>query len=105
MGLYIFSFDAEPTSVRDNNDFLGNIEIYPNPVSDQLNLLLFGINSQNVEINIFDIQGKIVLEEELKMNGLDVNKEYDLSRFGNGQYTLRILVDGQTESRNFTILH
>jgi hypothetical protein len=60
-----------------------NISIYPNPTKDILNFE--GFNTPSIEVSIFDILGKRVLEKSVS-NGNTI----DVSELANGVYTIKI---------------
>lgn len=102
-GLYLFSFDEETLSIENRNGFSDKFKIYPVPASNKINLSLSDIHTQYVEVSILNIQGKVLLKEKIEMKSVDMGKEFNLYRFDVGQYTFRIEIDGQIESRNFII--
>ncbi len=61
--------------------------VYPNPSSGALNILLQNIN-QDAVLNLIDATGKIVIQKVI--NGKDLNK-FDLSSLQNGIYHYQIL--------------
>lgn len=71
--------DGGTTGIKDytENDY----EIYPNPTS---NILFFNSNVKNSLISIFDLNGKIVLTEQIN------NNQVNISDLHNGIYTIKI---------------
>ena len=67
------------------------IEVYPNPIQDQTELLFKAKYSGSVEISIFDISGKEVLQIEDKL--LKGTHKYLLSGLKRGIYLLNIRGD------------
>lgn len=61
-----------------------NIRIYPNPTSDIINIEGL-ITNENTSINIYDIQGKLILTKELINKGT-----IDLLELSNGVYVIKI---------------
>lgn len=72
---------GDPTSVEENTL---NAEVYPNPVSNHLNVILS--QQANNKIEIFDQFGKLCFAEEFD----GINMMIDLSELKNAIYTLRI---------------
>jgi hypothetical protein len=64
---------------------LNAIEMYPNPTSGELH---FSGNDAVLKIEIFDVNGKIVLTEKL-----EATESLNLSSFENGIYTIRLMSD------------
>ncbi len=66
-------------SVNENNQSI-NISIYPNPAKDKL----FINNAENSDVNIYSLNGKLVLKQKLMKNYID------LSKLNAGMYIIRI---------------
>ncbi|MCH8331266.1 MAG: T9SS type A sorting domain-containing protein, partial [Bacteroidetes bacterium] len=78
------------------------IELYPNPVSHKLYMIINGVVYNNIQIQIFNMLGEKVYDGQ----GLSGNTihELDLSARVDGIYITRILVDGAYITRKFTIV-
>ena len=57
---YNISSIEEP---KNNNNPLGDINIYPNPVADQLNVSFKDMNQKHVTIALIDMNGKILIND------------------------------------------
>ena len=66
-----------------------NINIYPNPVKDILNIELE--NNSKAMYQIFDITGKIIVEDEIRKG--ENQKSIQLSNLSSGIYNLRLTID------------
>jgi len=60
--------------------------IVPNPNNGNFTLIFTGNSSENFNVEITDVQGKILKSETMNNN----SKQYDISHFENGIYFLRI---------------
>ncbi len=79
------------------NHFEGGIELYPNPVSNEIAYVKYQLNSEsNIRMEIYDMQGKLVksIFEGFETAGV-YNKEIDLSGLNSGMYTCKIVADDQ----------
>jgi len=65
-----------------------SIAIYPNPAESQLTLSLTN-NSNSTTISIFDMQGKLLLQESAKP--YQDNKTLDISALPSGIYMLQVM--------------
>jgi hypothetical protein len=78
-----------PLSINNENSF--SFEIYPNPSSDFIYL-----NSSNnlldYHVNVYDIFGKIVVNNLRNINKIDI------AHLPNGQYLLNINSEGKIQS-------
>jgi len=76
------------------------INVFPNPVSDNINIQYSLLNTAQVEINIYDMAGKVtnVLNEETKAAGAYLNNfKIDHSKFRKGIYVVEIRI-GKTKN-------
>jgi hypothetical protein len=64
--------------------------IYPNPVKQELNLVVAAQEAQEVTILIFDMQGKMVLNASMSIQDATQTRTLDVSRLAQGMYTIRI---------------
>jgi photosystem II stability/assembly factor-like uncharacterized protein len=80
------------------------LNLYPNPVSDFLQLSAKNITPSNVLVSIFDASGKLVAEEIVKAGGIRLEKRMDVSKLTSGIYTLQLISGGQRISRVFEVV-
>ncbi|MDF2437668.1 MAG: hypothetical protein K0Q95_2044 [Bacteroidota bacterium] len=75
---------AYPVSLNENI-LVGDLSVYPNPSTGVFNLKA-GKTFTNSNVNVTDLQGKIIISE--KMNG--TNSSVDLSAFTSGMYFIQV---------------
>ena len=77
-----------------NNNFVKNVfefKTYPNPSEGLVNVEWNDKNDENVNAQLYDISGKLVLEETLNVDNVFKNKKtLDLSQLNGGSYILKI---------------
>jgi hypothetical protein len=79
-----------PNSVA-NLDGKYGIGLYPNPVTDKVNLVITSPEIANMHVDILDVTGKIIYEEEFYgMKG--VVKEYNFMNYEPGIYFMEIKI-------------
>lgn len=77
------------------------VNIFPNPFNDFINIIFFSSDTQDVDIDIYDITGKKVISEK----GLKRSAGYNYLSVGNiaelckGLYIIRIMSDGKEYSQ------
>lgn len=74
-----------------------NLEVYPNPVNEALNVTISRLTKDNISLLITDITGRVVVSEVINNNGTTIFKTYDFSRLESGVYTLSIVSEGYTD--------
>lgn len=79
---YVVEFPSTSTGLIENKKDL--FQIYPNPVTDVININTTQQTKYNNTIRVIDLQGKIVLEEE-------INPSIDVSDWRSGNYFVQIL--------------
>jgi hypothetical protein len=70
------------------------LNIYPNPVKDNINIQLAGKKSVNLTITLTDLVGKAVMTKEIRLENLNETESIDVTSLRDGIYMLR-LSDGE----------
>lgn len=93
---------SEPKTVSFYNT--AGIHLYPNPTEDVLNITLKGYMGQDVDIQIFDMQGKHLLTRHIDKLQSDVQTLVIGDKIGIGQYLVLIQSKGKRDVvRQFTV--
>ncbi|MFY0690206.1 MAG: T9SS type A sorting domain-containing protein, partial [Cyclobacteriaceae bacterium] len=74
-----------------------SIEVYPNPVSDLLNIRT---DAGNAEFVLFDLEGRQLLRENRQFHSVET---FDVSRFDKGIYLIRIIANDAFVSKKLII--
>lgn len=86
-----------PISINDTIESNQQINIFPNPASNQL--FITGINNI-AEIKIFSLQGKLMLQHQISDN-----QKIDISNFSNGMYIVYISdYNGKVITRKISVV-
>lgn len=93
---------SEPKTVSFYNT--AGIHLYPNPTEDVLNITLKGYMGQDVDIQIFDMQGKHLLTRHIDKLQSDIQTLVIGDKIGIGQYLVLIQSKGKRDVvRQFTV--
>lgn len=68
---YIVAIEYNPENNISGNQITANIhytELYPNPVSENLNILINLENDSKVNINVFDLSGKLIISTQKNLS-------------------------------------
>ncbi|MEQ8909143.1 MAG: T9SS type A sorting domain-containing protein [Vicingaceae bacterium] len=87
------------------DDELANVEgfsLYPNPSNGQFTMTLNTKTSADYTISIRDVQGKLMFEEQLNVNGGFV-KDYDFESLAKGVYFMNLQSDDESIVRKIVI--
>ncbi|MDD4218249.1 MAG: T9SS type A sorting domain-containing protein [Bacteroidales bacterium] len=84
--IFCENFNPTPVLIANTED---NLNIYPNPTSDFINISIKNWESENVKLELFDIMGKLLLVKKLNINNGMTNEIIDLSHFKAGIYMIR----------------
>ncbi len=76
-----------------------SFSIYPNPVSEKMEILLISETSAHVTITLSDMQGKIVFSRLVENTRPDEKITLDVSVFPSGCYLVKISDDHKIQSR------
>jgi hypothetical protein len=102
----IFSGPTKSIRPGDSDKVLNNVKVYPNPVSDQLNLSYSITKDANVTIKIMDVLGNEIttlLTERLSA-GEQANSFNIASRLSSGFYFVRVSVSGEIITKRISVL-
>lgn len=97
---------VRPPKQGDKDKILNNVKVYPNPVSDQLNLSYYISKDANVTVKIMDILGNEVttlLAERLSA-GDQANSFSIASRLPSGFYFIRVSVGTEIITKRISVL-
>ena len=88
------------TGIQENA--ISGFELFPNPTSDIITLQVQNGGNQ-VEVEIYDVQGKLVFAKAYSYNG-NLNAKIDLSSFNEGVYYVRTISDQQIVTKQVVVL-
>lgn len=102
-------FGNTPTASAGRGDgekILNNVKVYPNPVSDQLNLSYYINKDSNVTIKIMDVLGNEIttLFTERLSAGDQANSFNIASRLASGFYFIRVSVGSEVITKRISVL-
>jgi len=78
-----------------------NIDIYPNPATDYINIQLENSNVNSFILNIYDILGNLILNESV--NNFQNVYILNISNYNRGTYILNIITDKDSYSLPFIV--
>ncbi len=79
------------TGISENSDAENSIlTIYPNPVENGILHIRYNISESDCRLQIVDVNGKILLSEQLKDNNIISTKDIDVSTYPPGIYCIRL---------------
>ena len=81
-------------TVKNRNGEAIYCSLYPNPVSDLLNIMYIGNIRGEVRITIFDMNKRIVIEKLVTKNQLTLLTQIDVSRLSTGGYVMQASLPG-----------
>ena len=87
---------TDPLSVNDYN--IIQLDLYPNPVSDVVNVKLSTLN-EDTELEIFNMLGKVVMKKSYDFNAESYS--IDISEFVAGVYILKVSSGKSTSYKKF----
>ena len=89
------------SGVNENILFAQSIGVYPQPAKDAVNISLSNFYEPTIQIKIYDVNGRLVRNENLAIhNG---NTQIETSEFCNGVYTLQLISKNQIAQKRLII--
>ena len=76
-------------SVKENN-LLNNLNIYPNPTNSILYVQIPTLNTEKLQLQIFNITGQIVWSDVYELQNELFNTSIDINKFSKGIYYIRV---------------
>jgi|SRR6185312_1143794 len=97
---------AKPTILRLDEKVLNNVQVYPNPVTDQINLKYELTRNSNVTIKIMDVLGNdIITLFSQRVDPGEKNFSYALnSKLTRGFYFVRIVAGTESVIKRISVL-
>ena len=89
---------GEPGDVTDPFSFI----VYPNPTHDIINVKLTGLHSVS-SLMLFDVIGKLLINDTIGVSGSETTKQYDLSRYPRGMYLLTLVNEGKSHTKKIIL--
>ena len=96
-GFWAGSLYVEPITVKKE---LEGIEIYPNPMDNELNILTN--NNPVYGITMFAVNGKMALKQ--KVESTQLKHKIDVTHLAQGMYVLRLSIQGTEEEKLFKVI-
>ena len=96
--------DCSGTSIFKNTQNELSVNVYPNPVSDKLNVTVSLAKAGAASLRVVDITGREVMNQMYAALGAGAQKlSLDVNHLPNGLYTVEILANDQRGVTKFTI--
>lgn len=94
------------TSIADEipEDESGRINVYPNPAIASVTMDISGVQPGPYRIQVYDMLGREVLEEEHFSDGSTAKLLMDVTGLSNGHYVIRAESGGRLIARRFVVL-
>ncbi len=90
------------TGITDVNSHIDQLSIYPNPTTDELNVLFTMNKAQNVSFDIVDMLGKVVYTQTYnKLAATNQAINFSVADLASGVYFLNLKTEGGIVTRRF----
>jgi hypothetical protein len=73
-----------------------DVTLMPNPSEGEFYLDLAGLDGQEVAYKVVDMQGRVILDENIEWNSAEVREMIDLTDQSSGLYYLMIQIGDET---------
>ena len=81
-------FNVEPLPIK--------LQIHPNPIQEYLNIFMESDISGDVQLNVFDLSGKVLIQKELSIAIGSTSFRVDASNWNKGTYIVQLTDDQKT---------
>ena len=93
--------EASATGLFEIERLSVNLRLYPNPTEDQLNMEIAGAKSGHYQMQIIDINGRLVLEQLLEITESQFVRSISVASLEPGQYFLKLANETAVASKAF----
>jgi photosystem II stability/assembly factor-like uncharacterized protein len=103
-GRGMFTAKWEPVFTSGKEDVIAAsdlMQVYPNPSDGRFTVKLD--NPGNSNLNIMDVTGKMILNEEIKEAGNSWQKSFDLTKQSKGIYMVKLVSQGKTSTERLVL--
>jgi hypothetical protein len=91
------------TEKSDNKELFNELLVYPNPAIDRIHVGFFLEMDAEITVRIYNMKGELISwQQDSFLSGSNL-KTYDLSRFSEGVYILRISSSEYVETKRIVI--
>jgi hypothetical protein len=77
------------------------VKVFPNPASDQINIQLTGFENELASIQLYDLSGRMLLEQETRLSNGQMN--FSVQQFEEGTYILRVISSGKVHTQQLIV--
>lgn len=93
------------SGIYDLPSVVNSFSVYPNPASDNVSVNINLQETSNLLIDVTDISGKqVAIISNEKQSGV-VTKQFNTATLPNGNYFVRLQVNGKTATQKLTVSH
>jgi hypothetical protein len=78
------------TAVRNTSSIINSFSVYPNPASQNLNINIQSKQNANAQLRIFDLSGKEMFTNDIKITKGEMLQKIDVSKFAKGIYVIQL---------------
>lgn len=99
--------DRFPVNITFSNineiEGLNDLNVYPNPASEILNVNIDLLQANDVQLELLDLAGRVVSSEQFRANSGSNVKQMDLQVVSAGVYHLRATINGQIATQKVIV--
>jgi len=95
-------FNGITTSIA-NNELMNNINLYPNPASDFVSIIINLSQSSNVKVNIYDVTGKLVSTPINEIASQSASYKIDVKNLPSGIYFTTVETNNEIKTLKFVV--
>lgn len=96
------AFSGSVVGIENNELFINSISVFPNPTSEILTISFETAEAQNINLELVDVTGKIILSKNLGLIQGKRNESISLDGISAGTYILKL--NGTTITQSRTII-
>jgi hypothetical protein len=83
---------------------VGELDVFPNPVADVLNISVPGDAGQIAKVVLLNASGQVMLVQDIQATGSEVDATIDMQQFSSGLYLLNVEMEGKVYSEKVQVI-
>ncbi len=98
-----FAFAGSVTGIQNQNSFLNNLVVFPNPATESVNMNFNLRSPQQITIELIDITGKLIRSKNIGTIQGESVQTLNVIGVAKGTYSIKVIGNGSIEVRKIVI--
>lgn len=97
------AFTGTVTGLKSQESVISNVNVFPNPSADLINVTLNITSEQKVSLELVDVTGKVIVSKDLGLLQGESKQSLNINGISKGTYFMKVVSDKGTEAKKIII--